>query len=455
MIEGMQTEFKREYTETIRKTVIAFANTEGGTIYIGVDDDGNIVGVADVDDVQKKVVSSCHEGIVPDIMQFIVIHPVVMEGKDVVVVDVQRGTSCPYYLQSKGIRPEGVFVRCGSASIPASRAEILRMIRATADAHYEDERSLLQELSFDTLESVFAEHHMAFGAAQMRTLGLRAADGEYTNLARLLSEECTHTIKVAVFQGTTKSVFKARKEFSGSLLRQALDVGDYLDLLNVTRTEVHGLRHTDLRAYPPEALREALVNAIVHREYAMSGSILISLFDNAVEILSLGGLPEGLTYADMMAGASIQRNPHLANIFYRLEYIEAYGTGIRKIRESYEETGSEPSFLVTDNAFKVTLPNLAFLREQETTRSAADIVDAVHEHRRLRYDYVTPAREASGRPGEKEVLAALLSGCTTRRAIQDATGFSLTKTRNILSHLVETQRVRREGAGKNVRYALA
>ena len=116
MVEGMRVEFKREYAETIRKTVVAFANTEGGTIYIGIDDDGCIVGVDDPDDVQKKVVSSCHDGIAPDIMPFFSCNRTVMDGKDVIVVDVGRGTSCPYYLQNKGIRPEGVYVRRGSAS---------------------------------------------------------------------------------------------------------------------------------------------------------------------------------------------------------------------------------------------------------------------------------------------------------------------------------------------------
>ena len=272
MVEGTRIEFKREYAETIRKTVIAFANTEGGKIYIGIDDDGCIIGVDDPDDVQKKVVSSCRDGIAPDVMQFLSCDRKTMDGKDVIVVDVQRGTSCPYYLQHKGIRPEGVYVRRGSASIPASQAEILHMIRVTGDAHYEDERSLVQELSFPVLARVFAEHGLELGAVQLRTLGLRAADGEYTNLARLLSNACVHTIKVAVFQGTTKTVFKRRKEFSGSLLQQAAEVAEYLDLLNGTRSEIHGLRRTDVREYPPEALREALINAIVHREYALSGA---------------------------------------------------------------------------------------------------------------------------------------------------------------------------------------
>ena len=121
MIEGMRVEFKREYAETIRKTVVAFANTEGGTIYIGIDDDGSIVGVEDPDDVQKKVVSSCHDGIAPDVMQFLSCTRNLMEGKDVVVVEVQRGTSCPYYLQNKGIRPEFISVVAARASQPAKR----------------------------------------------------------------------------------------------------------------------------------------------------------------------------------------------------------------------------------------------------------------------------------------------------------------------------------------------
>ena len=161
MVEGMRVEFKREYSETIRKTVVAFANTEGGTIYIGIEDDGRVVGVSDADDVQKRVISACRDGIAPDVIQFLSCDSNMIDNQPVVVVEIQRGTACPYYLAGKGIRPEGVYVRRGSASIPASQAEILHMIRVTGNAHYEDERSLAQALTFNTLAQTFAAHVLA------------------------------------------------------------------------------------------------------------------------------------------------------------------------------------------------------------------------------------------------------------------------------------------------------
>ena len=120
MIENANTEFKREYAESIRKSVLAFANTEGGCLYVGIADDGSVVGVADTDDVQKRIVSLCRDGIRPDVMMFLSCDRIVIENKDVVRVQVQRGTDCPYYLTGKGIRPEGVYIRRGSANIPAS-----------------------------------------------------------------------------------------------------------------------------------------------------------------------------------------------------------------------------------------------------------------------------------------------------------------------------------------------
>src|SRR5699024_11153931 len=126
------------------------------------------------------------------------------------------------------------------------------------------------------------------------------------------------------------------------------------------RAEFEGLNRIDKRDYPSEALREALLNAITHRDYSFSGSTLISIFDDRIEFVTIGGLVRGLTFDDIMLGVSALRNQNLANVFYRLKLIEAYGTGILKINESYAECAVKPQFEVTDNAFKITLPNINY-----------------------------------------------------------------------------------------------
>jgi len=369
--EGITKEFKREYTDDIKKTVIAFANTNGGEIWIGVADDSTVVGVTHPDATILQVTNAIRDSIKPDITMHTLCEIRRIEGKNIVVIHVQRGTACPYYLTGKGIRPEGVYVRQGASTAPATESAILKMIKDTGGDSFETTRSLLQELTFEQAEKSFQEENIKFGAEQKRTLGLIGQDGSFSNLGLLLSDQCTHTIKAAVFEGNSKKVFKARSEFSGSLLKQLDDSYFYLDQFNYTRAELAGLKRMDMRNYPPQAIREALLNSVVHRDYSYSGSTLISIYEDRIEFVSLGGLPKGISFSDLMLGVSVLRNNHLADIFYRLHLIEAYGTGVPKIMEYYREYTLQPSIEVSDNAFKITLPNTNYNRHSESTEQDA------------------------------------------------------------------------------------
>lgn len=157
--------------------------------------------------------------------------------------------------------------------------------------------------------------------------------------------------------------FRDRKEFTGSVLKQVNDTFQYLDLYNKTRGKIVGLERIDTKDYPEYALRESLLNAVIHRDYNFTGSILVSLFDNHFEITSLGGLVKGISIEDLYNGVSESRNPNLVNIFYRLRYVESYGTGIGRILESYKVYDKEPLILNTENTFKVTLYNVNYIKE--------------------------------------------------------------------------------------------
>ena len=156
----------------------------------------------------------------------------------------------------------------------------------------------------------------------MQTLKLIGDDHLYTNLALLLSDQCEVTTKAALFQGTDKAVFRDRKEFSGSILKQLEDVYQFIDLNNKTQASFSGLIRIDKKDYPEEAIREALLNSIVHRDYSFSGSNLINIYDDRIEIVSLGGLVSGLELNSIFLGVSQPRNPNLAAIFYRMMLIE-------------------------------------------------------------------------------------------------------------------------------------
>lgn len=436
MIENKTTEFKREYMDDIKYAVVAFANTEGGKLYIGIDDSGSVKGVEDADDIMLRLTNMIRDAIRPDVTMFTECAVENMDGKAVVVLTVQRGTARPYYLAGKGIRPEGVYVRQGASSVPASETAILNMIKETSGDRYEDARSINQQLTFEKAESYFAKRHLPFGDQQKRTLNIIGSDGTYTNLGMLLSDQCVHTIKLAVFDGSKKSVFRDRKELNGSLLTQMEDAYSYIDQFNRTRAEFEGLERIDRRDYPGEALREALLNAITHRDYSFSGPTLISIFDDRIEFVTIGGLVRGLTFDDIMLGVSALRNQNLANVFYRLKLIEAYGTGILKINESYADCDVKPQFEITDNAFKITLPNINYAGERKE---------------------VTTSSQHTDKADRQEILLRLAEkqGFIVRRDVEAELNVSQATAILILRNMVEKGLLVKEGSGKLQKYRIA
>ena len=361
--ESETVELKAIVVGDIKKEVIAFANCEGGKLYIGVQDDGTVSGLDNPDETSLQISNMVRDAIKPDLTMFLHYETVTVDGKKIVAVDIQQGTERPYYIAQKGLRPEGVYVRQGYSSVPATNTAIRRMIKETDGDHFEEMRSLEQNLTFESAKKVFAERNVKFGLTQMKTLGMVTQDGVYTNLGLLLSDQCVHTIKAAVFQGTTQSEFKDRKEFSGSLFRQMNETYDFIDFRNQTHSTFDKLYRIDRRDYPETAVREALLNLLVHREYSFRASTFISLYADRLEFTSIGGLVSGVSLKDITMGISVCRNSKLANVFYRLELIEAYGTGIIKIMGAYEGTGMTPQIETSDNAFKIILPNLNAMPE--------------------------------------------------------------------------------------------
>lgn len=223
----------------------------------------------------------------------------------------------------------------------------------------EENRSLEQELTFDAAEKAFSLLAIPFGREKYRVLGITDRKDEiFTNLGLLLSDQCPYTTKIAVFSDDACTVFRDSKEFSGSVLRQYEDASAYLALCNKTSSVIKGMVRTDKRDYPEEAVREALLNAIVHRDYSFSGSIIINVTDRKTEFISIGGLIPGLSPEDIRVGISQPRNRNLAEVFHRLRLIESYGTGIRRIFSLYAGYPVQPQIEVTANTFKITLPNM-------------------------------------------------------------------------------------------------
>ena len=362
--ENETVELKATVVEDIKKEIIAFANCNGGRLYVGVGDDGTVIGLEDADGAALQISNMIRDSIRPDITMFVHYETIVDDGKDIIVVEVQRGTDRPYYLAKKGMRPEGVYVRQGYSSVPATDTAIRHMIKETDGDRFEVMRSLNQELTFEALRQEFKLRNVDLGTQQIHTLKLIDNDGLYSNLALLLSDQCRQSIKVAIFQGQNQSIFKDRREFTGSLLQQMNEVYDFIDFHNRTHATIERLHRIDVRDYPEVAVREALLNMLVHRDYSISASALISMYEDRIEFVSVGGLLPEIELEDIMAGLSVCRNQELANVFYRLHLIEAYGTGISKIMKAYADEAKKPVISTTKNTFKIILPNINANGEQ-------------------------------------------------------------------------------------------
>ena len=352
--ESERIEYKSQMIEDLYREVIAFANSNGGVIYIGIDDQGNLTGIDNVDETYTRITNGIRDAIAPDVTMFV---RYILQDNKVIQIEVGEGSYKPYYLKSKGMKPNGVYVRHGASSVQASPDQIRKMIKESDGDNFEASRCMEQELTFHAAETAFKQYGVEFSVEKYRALGITKND-VFTNLALLLSDQCHHTIKVAVFKDEFCTEFRDSKEFGGSVFKQFEDVVNYLALCNKTVSTIKGLVRTDKQDYPEEVIREALLNALVHRDYSFSGSIIINVNDSKMEFISLGGLLPGLSTEDIRIGISQPRNKKLAEVFHRLRLIESYGTGIRRIFKLYENCPVQPSIEATTNAFRIVLPNM-------------------------------------------------------------------------------------------------
>ncbi len=422
--ERATVELKSEVNADFKKEVIALANTDGGTIYIGIDNNGLAIGVSNPDEVMAQIGNMIRDGIKPDLTAYTSIETMDEDETKIIRITVLRGVKRPYHLTDKGLKPSGVFVRHGVSSVPATDEAIRQMLRESDGVAFDKSRCLNQELTFSYTEKYFADTGLSFTPENRRTLKLIDADGYYTNAALLLSDQCEHSIKCAVYDGTGKTKFKARKEFFGSILKQMDEAYEYVNLSNNQNSTFDGLKRIDHPDYPHEAIREALLNAVIHRDYDYSGSIIINVYEDRIEFVSIGGLVKGITVIDIMNGVSQPRNSIIADVFYRLELIESYGTGIKKIFESYSEALRKPEIQPAPASFVITLPKI----------TAHTVVLSQEEQK-------------------KEILKLIADkGALSRKDIEASLSITKQLAIKLLNELLEERKIEKSGMAKAVRY---
>jgi len=381
-IEMQTLEYKREYNQKVKNTMLAFLNTDGGTVYIGVDNDGSVYGIdGDIELETRKLTTSFRDSVTPDPSGYFKVEAEKRDGRNIIAVTVERGTAIPYCYAAYGLVPQGVYVRVGSNTVMATREHIRQMIKDNGSGQFISELSIEQNLTFEYADKVFKEKDVKFGKEQKQSLGLIRPDGRYSNLALILSDQCPYTTKAAIFEGLNKEKFKDRKEFSGSIFKQIDDVHAYIHVYNRVSSTFEGVYRVDHPDYPNVAIRESYVNALIHRDYYIEGSVLVSMFDDRIEFMSLGGVMPGVTHDLMLAGVSVTRNEKLAQIFYRLNIIEAFGTGIPRIFGAYEQCTAKPEIPIVDGGFLIRIPNRNY--NQGSTAAIGKVANGGNEQKLL------------------------------------------------------------------------
>ena len=351
MKESRQLEYKEKISNTFLKTVSAFANYDGGSVLFGVNDAGEVVGISDIEQKCLDIENSINDNIKPQPDYCI---EIINNGKTI-SLNVRSGVNKPYLYKGKAYK------RNDTSTIEVDQIELKRLILAGDNKDYEELPSHDQNLEFSYLEQELISKTgiKKLNIDILKTLNLYSDNSGYNIAAAIVSDKNDLPgIDIAKF-GETISIFQKRKTLEHqSIIRSFYEAVEmYKDYYQYEKVE--GFERKLIETIPEEAFREALANAIIHRVWDINSHVRVSMFDDCVEIVSVGGLPNSVTVENYLSGdLSILRNPILANIFHRLNLIEKFGTGIRRIKEAYANSQIKPAFEVTENIIKVTLPLL-------------------------------------------------------------------------------------------------
>lgn len=369
--ENAKVELKRELIDDLVKEIIAFLNTKGGTIFIGVENDGTIVGVPNhlKDIYDEKISNILTDKIKPNCRSLVSFS---YNEDNVLEIIIKEGEAKPYYLSSKGPKPSGTYIRIGRSKRPADLDEIITMIRDSSGRLYEDQISPIQDLTFDDFNNVAKKKKLKLDKTKYQNLKILDKDDKYTNLGLLVSDQNNIEVKFAVYDINMN--FKVKKEFNGSIIKIIQMVLEYADLYNETSAKIipGRISRVEKRSYPEVSLREGILNAICHADYSAPSNIKIEFYIDKVKITNPGNIYNNGTIEDIKRGVQSFRNPSLVLLLNKLGYIENYGSGIERILKSYEKEIKQPEFYVSKKYFILTLYNNNYFENNGNDKNSKD-----------------------------------------------------------------------------------
>ena len=391
-------------------------------LYIGYNDNGELIGLENVKEIEEKISNGIRGKIVPDCSVFVSINNATLDNKDYIIINVSKGVNI-YSLKDKGII-KGTYIRNGSCSMPATEETVKQMIIKNSNITFETSVANNQNLTFNYIREAFMGINIDINNKNiMKNLFMLDNNGNYTNLALLLSDQNPYTVKVATYQSVNKTNFLDRKEFGGSLLEVYDKTLSYLKINSATYGLIDSSIREDIEEYPEFILREIILNSLIHRDYSVLTSNIINIYkDDSIEFISYGSLYGNITIEDVLAGLSTSRNPHLQSIFMRLKRVEAIGSGLRRVNSYYKSKNLDFLVKALPSSFVVRLPRIAI-----------DKIPAKDDYKII-IDYLDK------------------NGEITRKQAERLLNKEKTTTSNVLSKMISDKIIKKIGKGPNTKY---
>ena len=390
-------------------------------IFFGVADDGQPVGVQSFDKIERAVFTFARNGVEPDMSGLIKVKPIhLADGKVVAEVQILPGDDRPYSFKDKSWTNGGVFVRLGSSSLQASRSEIMSMAKDLIP--WEERISRRQDLSFEEARRICSNRGLPFSPVNFVGYGIQDTHGRFTTVGRLISDQNDENLKISQFLGEDGR-FSGGVTLSGSILKQREDALQYLAQINVAKSvKVAGPQERiDTYLWPPIAVREALTNCIVHRDFNidLASPTTVNIFGDRMVFQTISTMPAGVSLDQLLSdGFSLCKNRYLSDLFTRLHWMEKAGSGFTDIFLNYANSSSKPSCSCDNRVLKITLPKLF----EATTLS------------------------------EKIVAFLRANGSLSARELEANVEVARSTLNKALKDLVDAQQIVRIGAGRSTRY---
>ena len=349
MKESKELELKSTITNTFLKTVSAFSNYNSGKIIFGIDDNGKIIGLENIEELCLDLENKINDNISPK-PDFKFIKDT---KKNIITLIVEEGLNKPYLYKGKAYK------RNGTSTVEVDRIEFNRLTLLGLNQYYEELKARKQDLEFKVLKKELEEKLSLknFSKDVLKTLNLYDDKNAYNNAAELFADKNSFSgIDIAKFGKSINEILDRNLFVNISIISQFQKT---LEVFNryYKYEQILGSERIKKELIPEKAFRETIANALIHRTWDVNSNIRISMYEDKIEVSSPGGLPSGISEKEYLNGQIFQlRNPILANIFFRLKYIEMFGTGIRRINESYKNYAVKPAFEIFENSIKITLP---------------------------------------------------------------------------------------------------